>query len=500
MSIFDFMYERYQPKKKIRLIELFAGVGSQYKALKEITKGTDYQVESYKICEWAVPSIKAYNSIHLKDFNNYSKDKTLDEMLAKVKMVSLNYDNPISETQLKRKGESWVRDVYNNIAATHNLVNIMEIKGSDLEIVDTDKYEYIMSYSFPCQDLSKAGKRGGLEVSQKDGGTRSGLLWEVERILNELDYEHRPNVLLMENVPDLIEVNFIKQWHKWLERLEELGYKTNVIDVLNAKDYGIPQNRKRVFCISIKGEYAYSMPYKQTLKHRLGDLLEKEADEKYFLTPEHIKRIESWKSYERPLENVMNEKSISSTIRTHVGKDSAEMKLVGFEDKDFVSKHYENYAKEHNGEIPEMFNPYNETKVEEVAPTQTTKCGSTTSSSTVLIKNNNKKGYAEAQQGDGIDISTRMQYHRGTVQKGLSQTLTCEGGNNVGIVVNGKSEWNKTHLRIRKLTPCECIKLMGFEKCDYEAMRDIDMTDMQIYHCAGDSIVVTVLMGFLANC
>ena len=181
MSIFDFIYERYKPKKKIRLIELFAGIGAQYKALKEITKNTDYEVESYKICEWAVPSIKAYNSIHIKDTTDYSNNKTYQEMLEKVRMVSLNYNNPISEKAIKNKGENWVRDVYNNIVATHNLVNIMEVKGSDLEIVDTDEYEYVMSYSFPCQDLSKAGKRGGLETSQKDGGTRSGLLWEVER-------------------------------------------------------------------------------------------------------------------------------------------------------------------------------------------------------------------------------------------------------------------------------------------------------------------------------
>ena len=91
MSIFDFMYERHKPKKHIRLIELFAGVGAQYKSLKEITKNTDFTVESYKICEWAVPSIKAYNSIHIKDTKDYSADKTFQEMLEKVKMVSLNY-------------------------------------------------------------------------------------------------------------------------------------------------------------------------------------------------------------------------------------------------------------------------------------------------------------------------------------------------------------------------------------------------------------------------
>lgn len=596
MSIFDFMFERHKPKKKIRLIELFAGIGAQYKALKEITKGTDYEVESYKTCEWAVPSIKAYNSIHIKDTNDYSADKTYQEMLEKVKMVSLNYSDPISEKSIHSKNEKWVRDVYNNIVATHNLVNIMEVKGSDLEIVDTDKYEYIMTYSFPCQDLSKAGKRGGLEISQADGGTRSGLLWEVERIITELDYDHRPNMLLMENVPDLIEKNFIKSWHKWLEKLEELGYKTNVIDILNSKDYGIPQNRRRVFCVSIKGEYAFSMPKKIELKYRLKDLLEKAVDDKYYLTEEHIKRVESWKSYERPLENLMGGESISATITTHVGKDSAGMKLV--KEDGFVSKHIKNYQDKHNGEIPEMFNPYNEQEIKDLAPAQTTQCGSTTSSSTVLIKNKTKKGYIKAENGDGIDISSRMQHHRGTVQKGMSQTITCSGGEDRGVVVKGKNlkeqlcndlieqgkvkegdivkhsftkqimsgkkkavekqgemitlttrgdcfgvvvkdempkviggvgekksnggtqyylqdriyagnvansvnatvnPFYKTDLRIRKLTPCETVKLMGFERKDYQAMRDLGMSDMQIYHCSGDSIVVSVLMGLFAE-
>lgn len=149
MSIFDFMYDKPKPKKNLRLIELFAGIGAQYKALKQITKGTDYKVESYKICEWAVPSIKAYNSIHIKDTNDYSINKTYEEMLEKVKMVSLNYSEPISEKSNKLKDEKWVRDVYNNIIATHNLVNIMKVKGVDLEITETDKYDYIMTYSFP---------------------------------------------------------------------------------------------------------------------------------------------------------------------------------------------------------------------------------------------------------------------------------------------------------------------------------------------------------------
>ena len=174
----------------------------------------------------------------------------------------------------------------------------------------------------------------------------------------------------------------------------------------------------------------------------------------------------------------------------------------------------------------------------------------------IAIKNATQQGYLEATEGDGIDISTRMQYHRGTVQKGKAQTITCMGGENVGVVVKSSpnlqeilcngliksgvvKEYDiikhsytrqimsgkkkpvekqgemitlttrgdcfgvvvkdeepkiKNNLRIRKLTPLECMRLMGFGNQDYKAMREINMSDMAIYHMAGDSIVVCVLI------
>ena len=106
---------------------------------------------------------------------------------------------------------------------------------------------------------------------------------------------------------------------------------------------------------------------------------------------------------------------------------------------------------------------------------------------TIPIKEANSQGYKETEVGDGIDISTRMHHHRGNVQKGSSQTLSCRGGNSM----------NK-ELRIRKLTPCECMKLMGFTESDYQALRDIGMTDSAIYHMAGDSIITTCLVALLS--
>ena len=96
----------------------------------------------------------------------------------------MNYNEPLSKETLNKKPIEWLRNAYNNIIATHNLVNIMEVKGKDLGELPKDQTSILM-YSFPCQDLSLAGLRKGMETSQKDGGTRSGLLWEIERILVE---------------------------------------------------------------------------------------------------------------------------------------------------------------------------------------------------------------------------------------------------------------------------------------------------------------------------
>ena len=183
MNLFNFGKDYFKIDKPIRLIELFSGIGAQAKALEIL--GVPF--EHWKTCEWAVNSIKSYNAIHIKDYTDYSKDLTKEQLIEYLDgNISTNYNEPCN---VKRQNEKWLRDVYNNCIATHNLMNIMKVKGSDLEIVDTDKYCYIMTYSFPCQDLSLAGQRKGMETSQADGGTRSGLLWECERILNELNRE-----------------------------------------------------------------------------------------------------------------------------------------------------------------------------------------------------------------------------------------------------------------------------------------------------------------------
>ena len=407
MSLWDYIYPKKKIEKPIRLIEFFAGIGSQFKALKQLTN----QVESWKICEWAYNSYCCYNAIHIKDFTDYAKDLTKDELIKRISGTSMNYNDPLTDKQLSKKPIEWLRNAYNNCVATHNLINIMNVHGKDLEIVDTDKYEYILTYSFPCQDLSLAGKRQGMATSQKYGGTRSGLLWEVERILTELEREREhstlPHILLMENVPEVVGQANINDFVKWQNRLEELGYK-NYVEILNAKNYGIPQNRRRCFMVSILGDYAYNFPIKLKREYRLKDLLEKIVSKKYYLTNEHIERISNWKAQQKPLENMIN--------------------LTGGADT--------------------------------TTPTLTARGAGEEHSGMVLIE-----------ESEVMDFDNKPVEQRG-------------GGSN---------------LRIRKLTPLETMRLMGFTDEDYQAMRDIGMSDAAIYHMAGDSIVVTVLMSIFST-
>jgi len=463
VSIFDGHIPYYKITKPVRLIELFAGIGSQHQALKNL----GVKIDRTTIVEWQVNSIQAYNDIHIRKYDDWTSGMTKDELAYRLHElgISLDYNEPAKLETLMRKGEDWLRNVYNNIINTNNKVNIMSVKGSHFNIIETNKYDYILTYSFPCQDLSKAGKGKGMS----DTNTRSGLLWEVDRILSELT--ELPQILLMENVPDVIGSRYIQDFKRWDERLRELGY-SNHIEVLNAKNYGIPQNRERAFMISILGNYQYRFPQPIPLTLRLKDMLEKEVDEKYYLTNEKIQSISQWKAQQDPLENM-----------EHIAKTG-------------------------------------------ISPTLTARGAGEEHSGMVLIKEDTTQGFAVANEGDGVYIN-RPEQKRGVVQKQMIQTIKTQS-NDVGVVVNevklmidgniqsnGRENGNiynqeglsptllardykdpkkvNNNLRIRKLVPIETWRLMGFSDEAFELAAP-NQSNSSLYHQAGDSIVVNVLM------
>lgn len=168
-------------------------------------------------------------------------------------------------------------------------MDITKVHAEDLNICDTENFTYLLTYSFPCTDLSVAGKQAGMS---KGSGTRSGLLWEVERILTEIrdGSGELPQILFMENVPQVHGKKNIDDFKKWLEFLESLGY-TNYWQDLNAKNYGVAQNRNRCFMFSFLGNYSYSFPQPIPLKKKLKDYLENNVDEKYYINNEKADKL-----------------------------------------------------------------------------------------------------------------------------------------------------------------------------------------------------------------
>lgn len=152
-----------------------------------------------------------------------------------------------------------------------NYGDISKINWEDVPDFD------LFTYSFPCTDISNAGQQKGLE---EGSGTRSSLLWECRKAIES----KKPKYLLMENVKALMSEKFRPYLQKWEQWLASQGY-ANFTQVLNAKDYGVPQNRERVFMVSILKENAiYYFPKPFELKTRLKDVLEQHVDEKYYLS------------------------------------------------------------------------------------------------------------------------------------------------------------------------------------------------------------------------
>lgn len=524
---------------KLRVFEAFAGIGTQRMALKRL--GIDHEVVA--IAEIDKFAIRSYEAIH---------------------------------------GE------------TYNVGDISEVSKDD--IPDHD----LFTYSFPCQDISVAGKQGGLD---QGSGTRSSLLWECNRVIETI----KPKYLLMENVKNLVGKKHKPNFDKWLEHLEDLGY-TNYWEVLNAKDYGIPQNRERVFVVSILGEHIpYEFPDKQQLEIRIRDILEDEVDEKFYLsdkvtkevTERYIERknkenksgeiesgtigalrgrnVENPTSRESGLETKqmleMNEKGTSNCVTTvskdnvvvevdnplkgitpkgwHfeqqvydvdgitrtvkagggsgnipkiIEKDTAKLNIVGNTSR--TGHHSQNVylddgisptiaARDYKGpkqvmtyEQNRLFGIYDKDgkrhqaggvyDLNGIAPTLDTMQGGWRQPSVIVAKDEfgrmGKQAVEtlndnECKHGDTINPFNK----KVSSTDGISPTLTTrpEG---FKTAISAVVEDEYSDIRIRKLTPRECWRLMGIDDSDFEKADEV-VSNSQLYKQAGNAIVVDVMVG-----
>ncbi len=423
----------------LRVIELFAGIGSQTQALKNI--GIEHKVvaisEIDKYCD------KSYRAMHNKEVLNLG-----------------------------------------------DITKISSLPDADL-----------WTYSFPCTDISVAGKLAGCS---KGSGTRSGLLWEVERLLLVAKEKGQlPKYLLLENVKNLVSKKFKADYEMWLAFLNSLGYK-NYWKVLNAKNYGIPQNRERVFCVSILGEEKpYVFPEPVLLQLRLKDMLDKNVPDRYYITKERVTSMLNSHYNQRRKSVIFDDVTPALCAR-----DWREPKCVvvgNINDGKFAKMtemHKRVYDK--NG----------------LSPTIHT-CGGGNTEPKVMIgamrgrnPDNPNSRKADLPTKQRLEIGGEISNTLPSVQK--DNLVVCERRYDEGVrffiddccgslrtvdscghkrvmEVCDNNENYINNFKVRKLTPRECLRLMGWSDKQIDKIEQAKISNTQMYKQAGNGIVVQVL-------
>lgn len=312
--------------------------------------------------------------------------------------------------------------------ADRNYGDITRIDWS--EVPDFD----LFTYSSPCQDFSQAGKQAG---GEKGSGTRSSLLWECERAI----IAKRPRYLLMENVAALVSGKFIRLFNRWQLTLERYGYK-NFAKVMNAKHYGVLQNRERIFMVSILNESArYEFPKPFALTQDLKDVLEKDVDESFYTDDRVLLEYKPSKITEPVVLGWTRDKKGNVVKRSPARVANA----VTSGKRDNT----QNY---------------------------------------VLIPNASKDGYIPMELGGVCDLShPGSKTWRGRVQEGgkVTPALTCHCADSLRRI--------EYDYRIRRLTPRECFRLMDLDDMDIDKIQAAGISNSQQYKMAGNSIVVACL-------
>lgn len=409
----------------LKVIELFSGIGSQHSALKRL--GIDFEVIG--IAEIDKYAIKSYEAIHGKA-NNFGD---------------------ISQIEKLPQADFW-------------------------------------TYSFPCQDLSVAGKQRGIKE-----GTRSGLLYEVERLL-EVSKEHDelPKYLMLENVKNLVGKKFKPDFDKWLGKLDQLGYNT-YWKVLNAKHYGVPQNRERVFAISIRKDVdkGYQFPEGFDNGLRLKDILEEEVDEKFYINTNKFKLLKN--SNDSECKQVGNLYGTEVEPNPQGGRVYSTEGLIstigsahGMSQKNIIEPTIMNVGNVNpsgNGMNGKIYHQ------EGLSPTVTTNKGE---GHKILIPQATTKGYIECSVPGVFDMTyPDSKTRRGRVQDHgeIVPTLTAASQD----IMYAESQY-----RIRKLSPLETFRLMGFTDEEFYKAQAVN-SNSQLYRQSGNSIVVDVLYYLFRN-
>lgn len=518
--------------KKLRVLENFAGYGSQSIALDNLHINN----EVVGISEIDPDAIIAYAALRGCDLNKIV-DISIDDMKQILMNKNVGYDFQKNKSKIPRMRKDKLIQLFNADQFSKNLGDISIIKPQDVPQHD------LFTYSFPCQDISVAGNMEGIEK----GKTRSGLLYECEKII-----EHcRPKYLLMENVKNLVGKKFKTQFDEWLQYLESLGYK-NYWKVLNAKDFGIAQNRERVFAISILGDENYEFPNGFKLEKRLKDFLEESVEYKYYLSEEISERFKNNKVLNDKVRNSVGLLKIEGTLKGCMKAfDNSFSTIANMYNKETICPTLDTMQGGYRQpkiivEIPQATKKgYIELEVPGVAdlsfPNSKTRRGRVQESGTVsptIMANNqelcvfeevkngairgryNEDGKIEQQlelrsdsvvntitgvQKDNVLVESKIIEHNTICEQRCDEGLRFFKDNICGTIRTINSGGDKRiietepNFRIRKLTPKECFRLMGLNDEQIDRIQQTGLSDSAQYKLAGNSIVVQVLEGIFRN-
>lgn len=383
--------------------------------------------------------------------------------------------------------DRWASLSYSMVNQCSESLNLRDVRAVTAETV-RDRAVDLITYGFPCQDISIAGKQQGF-VNDSGESTRSGLFFEALRIIKEL----RPRYAIAENVKALTSTKFKNEFATVLSSLEEAGYN-NYWRVLNAKDYGIPQNRERVFIVSIRrdvDEGDFQFPEKEPLMLRLRDMLEsaESVDEKYYLSTER-------EGVRRLIAELEARYSLPAVAR--IGEAPVVLRQIGNIAKDPNREHIQDRIYDPSGLAPTLNTVGGgnlEPKITIDGLTRDVQCQrARVFNPNGLSATITATDYKEPPQISVIGQLKGGEKGRVVDRDGIGYTLTAtdykdplkiaEPGNTYGV-------------RIRKLTPRECWRLMGFLDEEFDRVHGI--SNSQLYKQAGNSIVVNVLSALLSQ-
>ena len=436
--------KRNLKRQPLTVIELFTGIGAQKRGI-DLTGLFDCNVIATADVE--KDAMVSYAAIHngLTDevIDTYTDYPSEDEMKKELMCKNIGYDfqkntNPV----IKMKGRK-LKKYYMAMKLSNNLGDITKI----YKLPQAD----LWTYSFPCQDISIAGNQKGIIK----GKTRSGLLYEVERLLKVSKQESTlPKYLLLENVKNLVGKQFKTQFDEWVTWLDELGYNT-YWEVINAKNCGVPQNRERVFALSIRKDvdansFTFAKPF--DLGVRLLDYIDNEVDEQFYITNEKVQKF---------LETI----DIDTIVANYISREDNTHNVMQ------IGNIIENHG---NWDNPQRGRIYNSNGISPALNT----CGGGGLEPKIMCSINPEK--------DGTCRTIKAQYGKTSLAN-----YYRTGSMGATGITNG--------VGVRKLTPKECFRLMGFADLDYDHVVSLGMSYSACYRQTGNSIVTYCISGIMEH-